>query len=156
MRNHGVREGKYVSLQDRNSPTQRFMPFFGVMFMAGQPTPIRNSGLNGLGLINGNQWVFTSPDHKALFLGGTSGVGWLIIHIIFPINIPGPHLHHQATAASASCNAKGGCLAGKLLTPTETLGDVELELLYGWSTLPPFPGNSWTYDQVFWKPIGFS
>jgi len=52
----------------------------------------------------------------------------LISHTLLPVNIPSPHLHHQATAASASCNAKGGCLAGKLLTPTETLGDVELEL----------------------------
>ena len=43
--------------------------------MASQPTPPgnlhpppRNKGLRA-GLIKGNQW-FTSPDHKALFLGG--------------------------------------------------------------------------------------
>ena len=40
--------------------------------MASQPTPqrtpLRNKGLIA-GLMKGNQWVFISPDHKALFLG---------------------------------------------------------------------------------------
>ena len=34
---------------------------------------IVNRGL--IGLIEGNQWVFISPDHKALFLGGVRGPG---------------------------------------------------------------------------------
>ena len=40
-------------------------------------TPLRNKGLI-FGLIKGNQWVFISPDHKALCPGGggtfTSGI----------------------------------------------------------------------------------
>ncbi len=46
--------------------------------MAGQPLTYPPAETKGLiaGLIKGNQWVFISPDHKALFPGGrgaTSG-----------------------------------------------------------------------------------
>ena len=45
--------------------------------MTGQPTspkvpPLRNKGLIA-GLIQGNHWIFISPDHEALFPGGGAG-----------------------------------------------------------------------------------
>ena len=47
-------------------------PMYGGRFTNLPPpkaTPPRNKGLIA-GLIKGNHWVFISPDHKALFLGG--------------------------------------------------------------------------------------
>ena len=48
-----------------------------------QETHLYNHALIA-GLIKGNQWVFISPDHKALFIsgGGTLGGGRLTSHQI--------------------------------------------------------------------------
>ena len=57
--------------------------------MTGQPVPptlmyvppVRNKGFRA-GLIEGNQWVFISPDHSSYFLGGYLRRGRLTSHYV--------------------------------------------------------------------------
>ena len=63
------------------------------MAFVNQPTPRatyppkRNKGF--IAGLKGNQWVFISPDHKALFLGGGAlGGSWLTSHELRYLKIP--------------------------------------------------------------------